>query len=116
VVLNAFFNGAVDSLVPADRRMYPQAEPERHRALHVSALATGMADKAVSLFYEKVLHTDVSQFLARPLSLPRYGPRSTDWMLTAPAARHGTGSARRLAIATSPSPARCVTRWMPTPA
>jgi glutathione S-transferase len=52
----------VDSLVPADRRMYPQAEPERHRALHVSALATGMADKAVSLFYEKVLHTDVSQF------------------------------------------------------
>ncbi|MGE0279422.1 MAG: glutathione S-transferase family protein [Rhizobiaceae bacterium] len=52
----------VDSLIPAGKRMYPQAEPERHRALHVSALATGMADKAVSLFYEKVLHKDVSQF------------------------------------------------------
>jgi glutathione S-transferase len=52
----------LDSLVPAARRLYPQAEPERHRALHVTALATGVADKAVSLFYEKVLHAEVSQF------------------------------------------------------
>jgi len=52
----------IDSLVPAGKRLYPQTEPERHRALHVTALATGMADKGVSLFYEKVLHKEMSQF------------------------------------------------------
>jgi glutathione S-transferase len=40
--------------------MFPAAEPERRRALKVAALATGMADKAVSLFYEKRLHDKVS--------------------------------------------------------
>ena len=54
----------VDRLVPADRIMFPAAEPARHRALKVAALATGMADKAVSLFYEKVLHPDVSEVWA----------------------------------------------------
>ncbi|WP_274629268.1 glutathione S-transferase family protein [Arvimicrobium flavum] len=48
----------VDGLVPAGRRMYPQTEPERHRALGIAALATGLADKAVSLFYERVLHKE----------------------------------------------------------
>ena len=52
----------LDGLAAPDRRLYPQAEPERHRALHVAALATGAADKAVSLFYENVLHKDVSPF------------------------------------------------------
>lgn len=51
----------VDSLVPSERRLYPQAEPHRHRALKVAALATGLADKGVSLFYERVLHGDVSK-------------------------------------------------------
>ncbi|CAN5523295.1 glutathione S-transferase family protein [soil metagenome] len=50
----------LDSLVPVERRMFPVAEPARNRALKVAALATGAADKAVSLFYEKRLHTDVS--------------------------------------------------------
>jgi len=50
----------IDSLVPPARRMSPQAEPDRRRALKVVALATGLADKAVALFYEKVLHTEVS--------------------------------------------------------
>lgn len=50
----------LDSLVPADRRMFPVAEPARHQALKVAALATGMAEKAVSLFYEKVLHKETS--------------------------------------------------------
>ncbi len=48
----------VDRLVAPDRRMYPQEEPQRHQALRVAALATGLADKVVSLFYEKVLHKD----------------------------------------------------------
>lgn len=51
----------VDSLMPAERRMFPTQEPERHRALKVAGLATGLADKAVSLFYEKVLHKEVSE-------------------------------------------------------
>src|SRR5882757_7673757 len=50
----------LDSLVPAERRMFPVAEPARRHALKVTALATGMAEKAVSLFYEKALHKQVS--------------------------------------------------------
>lgn len=38
--------------------MFPCREPERHRALKVAALATGFADKGVTLFYEKALHKD----------------------------------------------------------
>jgi glutathione S-transferase len=50
----------LDGLMPPQRRLYPQAEPERHRAMRVAALATGLADKAVSLFYEKHLHSAAS--------------------------------------------------------
>jgi glutathione S-transferase len=50
----------LDGLVPAERAMFPRSEPARHRALKVAALAAGLADKAVSLFYEKRLHADVS--------------------------------------------------------
>jgi glutathione S-transferase len=46
----------VDSLVPADKRMFPAAEPARRRALKVATLGVHTAEKAVSLFYEKVLH------------------------------------------------------------
>jgi len=35
--------------------------PERQRALKVAALATGLADKAVILFYEGVLHKEKSE-------------------------------------------------------
>jgi glutathione S-transferase len=50
----------LDNLVPADRRMFPAAEPARRHALKVAALATGLGDKAVSLFYERRLHREVS--------------------------------------------------------
>jgi glutathione S-transferase len=50
----------LDSLVPADRVMFPVAEPARHQALKIAGLATGLGEKAVSLFYEKRLHKDVS--------------------------------------------------------
>ncbi|MGE3871852.1 MAG: glutathione S-transferase family protein [Parvibaculaceae bacterium] len=50
----------LDSLVPADRALFPRSEPQRREALKVAALATGLADKAVSLFYEKRLHEQVS--------------------------------------------------------
>jgi len=50
----------LDTLVPAERRMFPVAEPARRHALKIAALATGMSEKAVSLFYEKVLHKQAS--------------------------------------------------------
>ena len=50
----------LDSLAPAGRVLFPQAEPLRREALKIAALATGLADKAVSLFYEKRLHSQVS--------------------------------------------------------
>jgi len=50
----------IDSLVPEPERLYPVEEPSRHRAMRVAALAVGAADKAVSLFYEGRLHTQVS--------------------------------------------------------
>jgi len=50
----------LDSLVPIDRRLFPAAEPARRRALKIAALATGLGDKAVSLFYERRLHREVS--------------------------------------------------------
>lgn len=46
----------VDSLVPAEKRMLPVAEPARHRALKVTTMGVHTAEKAVALFYERVLH------------------------------------------------------------
>lgn len=50
----------LDSLVPEDRALMPRAEPARHRVLKVTTLAMGLAEKAVSLFYERVFHPRVS--------------------------------------------------------
>jgi glutathione S-transferase len=55
----------LDGLVGAGRALYPRAEPDRHRALKIAALATGLADKAVALFYEQRLHADVSDLWVR---------------------------------------------------
>jgi glutathione S-transferase len=54
----------LDSLVPAGNRLIPQVEPARRRALRVMALAMGLGDKAVSLFYEYRLHEVVSEVWA----------------------------------------------------
>ena len=51
----------LDSLVPAERAMFPLAQPARREALQVAALATGLGDKAVSLFYERLLHREASE-------------------------------------------------------
>jgi glutathione S-transferase len=51
----------LDSLVSPERRLFPMDEPARHKALRVAAYATGLCDKVVSLFYEKRLHTEISQ-------------------------------------------------------
>ena len=51
----------LDSLAPADRRLFPAGEPARRQAVKVAALASGLAEKAVSLFYELRLHKDASE-------------------------------------------------------
>lgn len=50
----------LDSLVPVGKRLFPVAEPARHRALRIATLATSLGDKVVSLFYEKRLHKETS--------------------------------------------------------
>lgn len=54
----------LDSLVLPERALFPRQEPARHRALRVAALAMGLAEKAVSLFYELRLHDRVSEVWA----------------------------------------------------
>lgn len=61
VVDSASIFDHIDSLVPAETALHPREEPARRRAMKVTALATGIADKAVALFYEKRLHETVSQ-------------------------------------------------------
>ena len=51
----------LDSLVPETRALIPRAGASRRHALRQVALATGLADKAVSLFYEKRLHDVASE-------------------------------------------------------
>ena len=50
----------LDMLVPEGQALFPRQEPARRRAMRVTALACGLGDKAVSLFYEKRLHAHVS--------------------------------------------------------
>jgi glutathione S-transferase len=51
----------LDSLVSPERALFPRQEPARHRALRIAGLAMGLAEKAVSLFYELKLHDQISQ-------------------------------------------------------
>ena len=53
----------LDSLVEPERRMFPASGPERRRAMKIAALATGVADNGVSLFYETYLHQSPSAML-----------------------------------------------------
>ncbi|HEX6016240.1 MAG TPA: glutathione S-transferase family protein [Geminicoccaceae bacterium] len=51
----------LDELAGPGRALIAARGPERRRALKVCALATGLADKAVSLFYERTFHPQASQ-------------------------------------------------------
>jgi glutathione S-transferase len=50
----------LDGLVGPARALYPQSQPDRLQAMRVTALAAGLADKTVSLFYELRLHQQSS--------------------------------------------------------
>ena len=52
---------ALDEMAGPANAMLPRSGPERRRALKICALATGLADKAVILFYEGILHESPSQ-------------------------------------------------------
>jgi len=51
----------LDEVAGPSRALTPEGGPPRRQALKVCALATGLADKAVSLFYERLLHPQTSQ-------------------------------------------------------
>jgi glutathione S-transferase len=46
----------LDELAGPERALIAQRGPERRKALKICALASGLADKAVSLVYERALH------------------------------------------------------------
>ena len=50
----------LDEMAGPSRAMIARGGERRRQALKISALATGLADKAVSLVYENVLHRTVS--------------------------------------------------------
>ncbi|MBP2298384.1 glutathione S-transferase family protein [Azospirillum picis] len=50
----------LDEAAGPERALIASGGPERRKALKLCALATGMADKAVSLVYERVLHKESS--------------------------------------------------------
>ena len=99
---------ALDEMAGPQRAMLPRSGPERRRGLKVCALATGLGDKAVSLFYEGLLHAAPSQAwidrcraqIGDVLTALDVRPRSGD-----PISR--SGLARRSATPTSPPPAPC---------
>ena len=51
----------LDEVAGPSKALIAADGPDRRRALKVCALATGLADKAVSLFYERALHQQTSQ-------------------------------------------------------
>ena len=51
----------LDEFVGPQRALIPRSGPERRRVLNLCALATGLAEKAVALFYEGFLHQAPSQ-------------------------------------------------------
>ncbi|SAL74701.1 glutathione S-transferase family protein [Caballeronia telluris] len=50
----------LDEEAGADKRMMPASGPARRQTQKICALATGLADKAVALVYERVLHKEKS--------------------------------------------------------
>jgi len=52
---------ALDDLVGPDRALAPRSGPLRRRCLRLAALSASVAEKAVSLLYETVLHAAPSQ-------------------------------------------------------
>jgi glutathione S-transferase len=52
---------ALDERAGPERALLPREGARRRHGLRIAALATGLADKAVSLFYEQLLHPQTSE-------------------------------------------------------
>lgn len=63
----------LDTLAPDSEALFPNREPDRHRALKLAALATGISDKAVTLFYEIHMHEEPSAGLVERLTMQIHG-------------------------------------------
>lgn len=50
----------LDELAGPDRAMHPRSGAPRRQSLRIATLAAGIADKTVSLFYERRLHDAIS--------------------------------------------------------
>ena len=61
VIESAMILDYLDEQAGPGRAMIASAGQERREALKVCALATGLADKAVALVYERVMHEEKSQ-------------------------------------------------------
>jgi len=57
----------LDSRAPDDRLLAPRDQPERRRMFKIVALATGLGDKAVNLFYEQRMHNAASDIYVQRL-------------------------------------------------
>ena len=64
IIESAYILDYLDEQVGEGQALLPARGPERRQALYIIALATGLADKAVSLFYEKALHAQASELWA----------------------------------------------------
>jgi glutathione S-transferase len=60
----------LDELVGPGRALIAASGPERRAALQVCALASGLADKAVSLVYEALIHARATPVWVDPLPRP----------------------------------------------
>jgi len=79
----------LDSLTPTP--LAPRQEPDRHRVLRIAGLGAGLAEKAVSLFYERRLHDQPSplwqarlqtQIRSAATALEAARPDTTHWFGT----------------------------------
>ncbi len=50
----------LDTLAPAGKALIAREGPDRRRMLALMALASGLSDKAVALFYEQIFHAEIS--------------------------------------------------------
>lgn len=65
VIETAYILDYLDELAGPDNALAPRAGEPRRQALKVCALASGLADKSVSLVYERLLHTEKSDIWMR---------------------------------------------------
>jgi glutathione S-transferase len=61
VIESAVILDALDEMAGPERALAPRSGASRRQCLRICAVATGVADKAVSLFYEGVLREQPSQ-------------------------------------------------------